>query len=118
MQRFDRTDRVAHQIHREISEIIEHELKDDRIGMVTVTGVDVSKDFKYAKVYVSVLGDENAVKLNLEGLNSAAHFIRSRLNERMALKHIPALTFQYDPSTEKGIRISKLLDDVKKNSES
>jgi ribosome-binding factor A len=118
MQRFDRTDRVAHQIHRELSDIIEHELKDDRIGMVTVTGVDVSKDFKYAKVHVTVLGDENAVKVNLDGLKSAANFIRSRLNERMSLRHIPLLTFHYDPSTEKGIRISKLLDDIKKQRES
>ena len=56
--------------------------------MVIVTGVDVSKDFKFAKVHVTVLGDENDVKVNLEALNSAAHFIRVRLNERISLKHI------------------------------
>ncbi|MHB9029342.1 MAG: 30S ribosome-binding factor RbfA [Candidatus Latescibacterota bacterium] len=118
MQRFDRTDRVAHQIHRELSDIIEHELKDDRIGMVTVTGVDVSRDFKYATVHVTVLGDENAVKENVKALNSAAHFIRLRLNERITLKHIPLLTFQFDPTTEKGIRISQLLNDFNKHNES
>ncbi len=117
MHKFDRTDRVAHQIHRELADIIDHELKDDRIGMVTVTGVEVSRDFKYAKVYISVLGDEKAEQTNLERLNLAARFIQSRLNERITLKHVPSLTFHYDSSTVTGIRISKLLDEINKKSE-
>ncbi len=112
MQRYNRIDRVSQQVHREISRIIEHEVKDDRLGMVTVTGVDVSRDMKHAKVYFTVLGDESAVKDSQSALQSAAGFIRSRLNERVILRNIPSLTFHYDPSTEYGIRISKILNDL------
>lgn len=115
MQRYNRMDRVSNLLHREISEIIEHEVKDDRLGMVTVTGVDVSKDMKYAKVYFSVLGDAEVVKNSLAALQSAAAFMRSRLVGRVILRNIPSLTFEYDPSTEYGVRINKILNDLRKD---
>lgn len=112
MQRYARTDRVSHLIHREIADIVEHEVKDERLGMVTITGVEVTRDFKYAKVFFSVLGDTSAVNGTTQALSAAANFIRARLNERIALRHIPALTFHYDASTEYGIRINTLLNEL------
>lgn len=113
MNKFARTDRVAHLLQREISNIVEHVLLNERIGMTTVTGVTVTRDFKYAKVFVSVLGDQDMIATALETLTNASGFIRSQLNERIILRNIPALSFQYDPSTVNGLHISKLLDDFK-----
>ena len=113
MNRFNRTKRVSELIHREISIIIDQELRDSRIGMVTVTGVDVSKDLKNARIYVSVLGNEDEVKLSLSILNAASHFIRLRLGERVILKYLPAISFYFDSSTVNGMRIDKLLNKIK-----
>ncbi len=119
MQRYARTDRVAHLVHRELSEIIEREMKDERLGgMITITGVNITKDMKFAKVYFSVLGDEKTIKITQDTLNSASQYIRSRLNERISLKNIPSLTFYYDSSMATGMRIGKLLNEIKKHDES
>jgi ribosome-binding factor A len=112
MHRYERSDRVSHLIHREISDIIEHEVEDTHIGMVTVTDVEMSRDLKNAKVFVSVLGNDAEVESNIEALNNAANFIRARLRERVILKRIPVLTFSYDSSTVKGMYIDKLLADA------
>ncbi len=114
MNRFARTDRVAPLLQREISQIIEHELLNERIAMATVTGVEVTKDFKFAKVFVSVLGEKDQIEETMQALNDAAPFIRSRLAGRIVLRNIPALTFHYDPSTVNGIHINRLLDEIKK----
>lgn len=117
MHNFKRTDRVAELLRREISVIIDQELRDERIHMTTVTGVDVARDLKSARVYVSILGSDDDVRQTVEGLNSAANFIRSLLAERIVLRYMPALTFQYDASTVQGMHMDKLLDEIKKNRE-
>jgi ribosome-binding factor A len=115
MHRYDRADRVAHLIQREVSHIITYEVKDNRIAMVSVTGVEVSRDFKTARIFVSVLGERGKIDAALEALDSSARFIRSRLRERIMLKHIPTLTFLYDSSIANGIRIDTLLNEFKKH---
>ncbi|MBN1292619.1 MAG: 30S ribosome-binding factor RbfA [Candidatus Latescibacteria bacterium] len=114
MKRFNRSDRVSHLIHREVSEIIDHELRDERIGMVTVTGVDVSKDLRNAKIYVSILGTENDIKDSMKALNAATGFIRTTLGSRVILKYLPTISFQHDTSTINGMHIDKLLEKIKK----
>ncbi len=114
MHRFDRSDRVSNLIHREISEIIEHDLKDTHIGMVTVTGVKMSKDLKTARIFFSVLGDEAAVQSSIDALNNATSFIRARLSERVILKRTPMISFEYDSSTVHGMHIDKLIDEINK----
>ena len=113
MQRFSRTDRVSELIHRAISSIIDYDLKDKRIGMVTVTGVDMSKDLKNARVYVSILGDEKAIETTLLALNTASSFIRGRLREKIILRYLPHITFYYDSSMVTGFRIAKLLEETR-----
>jgi ribosome-binding factor A len=113
MNSFKRADRVSELIRREISLIIEHDLKDNRIAMATVTEVEMSKDMKNAKVFVSVLGDDEAVKRTISVLNSAAGFIKSRLGEKVILRYIPNLSFRYDPSTVYGMKIDKILDEIR-----
>jgi ribosome-binding factor A len=88
------------------------ELKDPRIGLVTVTGVSVSADLKEGTVYVSVLGSEKKRKLSLEGLESARGIVQARLGRELRLKRTPQLTFEYDPSVERGVRMSKMIDDL------
>jgi ribosome-binding factor A len=88
------------------------DLKDPRIGFVTVTGVDTSPDLRHARVYVSVLGSEKKRARSLEGLEAAHGVLQSRLASELRLKHTPQLTFQYDPSVEEGVRMSKLIDDL------
>ena len=83
MNKFKRSDRVSHTIHRAISNIIESELQDSRIGMVTVTGVDLGKDLKNARIYVSVLGDDKDAELSINVLNKASSYIRARISEKV-----------------------------------
>lgn len=115
MNRFKRSDRVSALISREISKIIDYQMRDTRIGMVTVTGVDLSNDLRNAKVYVSVLGSETEINTSVSALNSASNFIRARLGERIILRYLPTITFFYDPSTIEGMRMDKILDDIKKD---
>ena len=117
MQRFDRIDRVSHLIHRELSDIIDKHVRDPRIGMVTVTGVEVARDLKYAKVFVSVLGDESNIDENIKALTNASSFIRSMLSQRIQLKFIPVLSFHFDDSTVSGMRIDKILRELNHGSE-
>lgn len=116
MNKFKRSDRVSHLIHRVISNIIENDLWDSRIGMATVTGVELGNDLKNARIYVSVLGDDKANELSINTLNNASSFIRARLGERVDLKNIPAIKFYYDSSAVDGIRIDKLLYDINRES--
>ena len=112
MQRYKRIDRVSELMGREISVIIDRELRDTRLAMVTVTGVDVSKDLRSARIFVSVLGGEEETKLSIEALNNASQFIRARLGERITLKHIPHLTFYFDSSTVDGMKMDRILDNL------
>src|SRR5690242_16090097 len=87
-------------------------LQDPRIGLVTVTGVDVSPDLREATVYVSVLGNERKREATLAGLASAHAVLQGRLARELRLKRTPHLTFEYDPSVEHGVRMTKLIDEV------
>jgi ribosome-binding factor A len=109
-----RVGRIEEQLRMELSEIIEREIQDPRIGLVTVTAVKVSPDLRHARVFISVLGDAEQRKKSLQGLSSAAGFTRRALSQRLHhLRRIPELTFAYDESIETGSRIEKLLDEVK-----
>jgi ribosome-binding factor A len=109
----NRTDRVANSIKEELAWMIEKgEIKDPRIGFVTITEVDVTADLRHARAYFSHMGGKREREQALAGLNSAAGFVRTELGHRLRLKHVPELEFKYDPTVETGARISKLLHDI------
>ncbi len=87
-------------------------LKDPRIGFVTVTGVDTSPDLQHATVYVSVLGSAKKRDATLAGLQSSHGVLQSRVNSELRLKRTPQLTFEYDPTVERGVRLSRLIDEL------
>lgn len=107
-----RPNRLAETLKEEISQLIRVELKDPRLGFVTLTSVDVAGDLAHAKVYISVLGTEEEGKASLDVLNRAAGFVRCEIGKRIRLRHVPAIVFVYDPSIEHGAHIAKLLRDV------
>ena len=107
MRRVDEAMRVV------LSEAISKDLQDPRVGFITVTGVKTSPDLRHARVYVSVLGDDEARAASLEGLQAARGFLQARVASSLRLKHTPALTFDYDESVDRGMRISELLDEVR-----
>lgn len=113
---YKRSERVSDLIREEVADIIMYRLKDPRIGFVTVTGVDLSVDLKLAKVYVSVLKEEER-DLTLEILNSSKNFIRSALTKRLKMKFIPSITFRLDTSIDYGFKIDKLLKEIKEDDE-
>ena len=102
--------RINETVREILGEAIATELKDPRIGFVTVTGVDTSPDLRTARVYVSVLGPENERVDTLEGLRSAHGFLQGKIASAMRMKRTPTLTFHYDESVDRGARISRLLD--------
>jgi ribosome-binding factor A len=108
-QEFSRARRVGEQIQQILAQLIQREVKDPRIGMVTITAVKVSKDFEHARVYVSVLGAEK-ISSTLDGLNHAAGFLRTELSHQLKLRSTPKLIFEYDSSLEEGNRLSSLID--------
>ena len=102
--------RVDEAMRAVLSDAIAKDLKDPRVGFVTVTGVKTSPDLRHARVYVSVLGSDPARTASLEGLRSAHGFLQGRVASELSLKHTPALSFEYDESVDHGMRISELLD--------
>ena len=102
--------RVDEAVRAVLSDAIGKDLKDPRVGFVTVTGVKTSPDLRHARVYVSVLGDEASRATSLAGLRSAHGFLQGRVAAELVLKHTPALTFEYDESVDRGMRITELLD--------
>lgn len=107
--------RINGEVQRELSNLIRKELKDPRINpMTSVVAVEVAPDLKHAKVFISVLGDEESRKATYEGLRSAAPFMRSQLAKSINLRNTPELTFIMDQSIEYGVSMSKLIDDVNK----
>jgi len=87
-------------------------LKDSRIGFVTVTGVETSPDLSQARVFVSVLGSERRRDQTLAGLHAAHGYLQAQLNRELHLKRTPRLVFEYDPTVERGVRMTKLIDEV------
>ncbi len=103
--------RVNEVIREVLGAAISTEMKDPRIGFVTVTDVDTSPDLRAARVYVSVLGSESEREDALAGLRSAQGFLQSRIGSEMTIKRTPSLSFHYDETVEKGVRISQMLDE-------
>ncbi|WP_461536093.1 30S ribosome-binding factor RbfA [Spongorhabdus nitratireducens] len=109
---FTRSRRVSDQIQRELAGIIQLEMKDPRLGMVTVSGVDVTRDMSYAKVFVTFLGLDTQKEIDqaLEILNEASGFLRSLLAKGIRMRATPQLRFQYDASLRRGRELSSLID--------
>ena len=104
-------DRLGHILTEEISKIISEEIKDEDINFVTITAVDISSDFSYAKVYFTNLIDKDRDKV-IKALNKASSFIRSQLFDRVEIRKMPELTFIYDESIEYGQKIEKIIEDI------
>jgi ribosome-binding factor A len=102
--------RVDEAVRAVLGDAISKDLQDPRVGFVTVTGVNTSPDLRQARVYVSVLGDEQEREDSLEGLRSAHGFLQARVATELRLKHTPTLTFAYDESVQRGMRITELLN--------
>jgi len=107
----DRMRRVNEAVRSVLAEAI-GELKDPRVGFITVTGVETSRDLRQATVHVSVLGSERKRAQSLAGLDAAHGVLQKRIAVELRLKRTPQLTFQYDPSVEQGVRMSKLIDEL------
>jgi ribosome-binding factor A len=107
---FPRSRRIADQVQRELADIVRLELKDPRVGMITITDVDVSPDHKNARVFFTVLGDQSRIDDALAGLRRAAGFLRSQLAQRFETRSVPQLQFRHDASVERGMHVSRLID--------
>lgn len=106
---FSRSSRVAEQMQRELADLLQFEVKDPRVGMVTITEVEVSGDMAHAKVYYSA--KEGTAELQ-KGLEKTAGFLRTQLSKRMLLRSVPQLHFVYDSSIDRGMKIARLIDDA------
>lgn len=110
MARGGRDRRIGQELQRLLPELIRGEVKDPRVvGIVTITGVDVSSDLAHARVFVTVLNGEEAVQTTVAALNHCASFLRSRLSQMMTVRTVPALKFVFDSSVERGVHLSKLI---------
>ncbi len=112
-----RADRVAEAVREVIAELLLREIKDPRIGMVTLTAVAFSDDLKHGRVYFSCVGDAAARQRSLSGLRSAAGFIKAQVARRLKLRFAPDLTFIFDPTLEVADRLSTLLKDARSKDE-
>lgn len=111
----NRIGRINEEIQRELSSIIEIDLKDPRLEtMITVLRVDTTQDLKYCKIYISILGNDEQKQAAMEGIKDATGFIRRELAHRINLRNTPELLFNLDNSTEYAIKMSKLIDEVTK----
>ena len=107
----ERMRRVNESVREVLSEAVP-ELKDPRIGFVTITGVETSTDLRRARVFVSVLGSETKRRKTVEGLQAAHGVLQARLSRELKMKRTPQLTFEYDPTVERGVRMSQLIDEL------
>ncbi|ROH85690.1 30S ribosome-binding factor RbfA [Pseudomethylobacillus aquaticus] len=106
---FSRSDRIAEQIQRELADLLQFEVKDPRVGMVTVTEVEVSGDMAHAKIFYSAKQGTAAIQ---QGLEKAAGYLRTQLAKRLLLRTVPQLHFVYDVSIDRGTHLSRLIDDA------
>lgn len=109
---FHRANRIAEEIKREVALLLQGELKDPRIGFITLTSVEVSNDLSHAKIFVSTMAPEEEREKALLALNKAQGFIRNELGKRLRLRYTPELSFKFDTSIEHGAKILKLLTQV------
>ncbi len=110
-----RADRLGHEIRVELAELIAREVKDPRIGFATITRVEMTADLHHARVFVSVLGSPEEQQSNIEGLSSAAGFLRHEIGRRLTLRRVPDLAFILDHGAEAGEKIDMLLQQIDKN---
>lgn len=111
---YSRVERIGDQMQRELAQLIQREVKDPRVGMVTVNDVKVSRDLGYADIYVTLLGEQEPerIKENLQVLKRASGFLRSQIAKRIKLRHVPELRFHYDESVVRGQHLSSLIDEA------
>jgi len=109
---FSRRDRIAEQIRRELAEVIRTELRDPRVGMISLTDVQVSPDYAHAKIFFSSLAGSDTLVSVQEGLEKAAGFLRSELGKRISIHMTPQLHFVFDESLERGAQLSKLISEA------
>lgn len=109
-----RPERVQEALRQEISKIVHDEIKDPRIGFITITKVELTKDLRYAKIFFSILGEMKDKQLALKGLNSAKGYVRGLIGDRIKLRYVPNIVFKIDESLEHTKDIYDLLDRIKK----
>src|SRR6266705_1760859 len=114
---FSRSQRVAEQIRRELAELIRLEVKDPRVGFISLTDVEISADFAHAKVYFSSMRGEEGLQDILQGLRRASGFLRRELGRRIRIHTLPELHFLYDKSVLEGSRLSALIDEAVRSGE-
>lgn len=109
---YSRTQRIGDQMQRELAQLIRREVKDPRLGLVTITAVDVSRDLSHAQVYVTVMGQDgnDEVAQSIKVLNTAAGFLRMQIGREMKLRTVPQLHFRYDESVSRGAHLSALIE--------
>lgn len=109
---YSRTQRIGDQMQRELAQLIRREVKDPRVGLVTITAVEVSRDVGHAKVFITVMGQDSAADIaqSIKVLNSAAGFLRMQLAKEMKLRSVPQLHFHYDESVSRGAHLSALIE--------
>jgi ribosome-binding factor A len=110
-----RAKRLGEQIQRELTELLRRDVKDERIGNVTITAVNVGGDLRTARVYYLVFGKEGPDPKVQQGLTSAAGFLRNALSKALMIRYTPTLTFELDTSIEHGVRLTQLIDSLKKS---
>lgn len=108
-----RARRVSEEIKKEVATILRDEVKDPEVGFVTITGVQLSNDLSDAKIFYSVMGDQDAVERSKAALDRALGFIRRALGQRIQLRHVPEIQFRHDRSIEEGAHIDALLEQIK-----
>lgn len=109
---YSRTQRIGDQMQRELAQLIRREVKDPRVGLVTITAVDVARDLGHAKVYITVMGNDGAeqVAQSIKVLSAASGFLRTQLGREMKLRSVPQLHFVYDESVARGVHLSALIE--------
>lgn len=109
---FNRAERVAGELRRELAQLIQREVKDPSVGFVSVSDVEVSRDLSHAKVFITVF-EESTASDSIKALNKAAGFIRSRLGQEMRMRSVPQLHFHHDASVETGQRMDRLIEEAR-----
>ncbi|MEW6065302.1 ribosome-binding factor A [Desulforamulus profundi] len=112
-----RPERIAEAIKKEIADLLRNEIKDPRVGFVTITGVEVTKDLCFAKIFISVMGSEDQRAETLSTLQKAAGYMRSEIGRRIKVRHAPEIIFKLDTSLDNGTRIMELLREINRQEE-
>lgn len=110
---YSRTQRIGDQMQRELAQLIQREIKDPRLGLVTITAVNVSRDLSHAKIFITVMGqeeNEETITQSVRILKEAAGFLRTQLGKAMQLRSVPQLSFSYDASVRRGAELSALIE--------